>query len=273
MTETATESVDLKVMRALGPDTDKKRIRLARKARDKLGVGPGDTVVARHDDRRRSLTVFKSDKALVGKGACRLDGDTRKYLGVKVGDRVTIVSSTGETVSIKATIDPRKYDLVVTERAADNPFQISEKLAKIAARQTTNRQSALAKAKALFAWVHSNVQYGGHRPRGIGYRDSIETKVAGEGVCGEMAFLYVAMARVVGLVASFVIVDRDFRGKRVNHACAGVRIAGKQILVDPAYHSFDIAHKEIRVMSDLQAHAAFRSMRTRRPVLFPRATP
>lgn len=271
MPESETTSVKLRVLSALSADVGKGRIRLAKAARNTLGVGTGEKVSARHGGHHCNLTVLKADKDLVGKGACRLDGETRKVLHIKQAGHVVVSTKMKSIVSINAVIDPREYDLVVVEKIAENPFQISAKLVKIAVAQTARRRSQMAKARALFDWVHDNIQYGGHRPSGVGYRDSVETKVAGEGVCGEMAFLYVAMARVVGLAASFVKVDRDLRGDKVRHACAGVKTKERLILVDPAYHTFDIQHKRFKVMSDLEAHAAFRSMRSGGPVQIPRS--
>ncbi|MFC1453374.1 transglutaminase domain-containing protein [Verrucomicrobiota bacterium] len=271
MPELQRRSTKLQALSALSADVGKGRIRLAKAARQKLAVGTGEAVSVRHAGQSVSLTIFKADKDLVGKGACRLDGETRRRLKLKRDGVVVVSTAVQSTVSINAVIDPRKYDLVVVERSAENPFQISSKLVKTAIAQAGRRRSSKAKARALFDWVHANIQYGGHRPRGIGYRDSVETKVAREGVCGEMAFLYVAMARVVGLCASFVKVDRDSQGTSVRHACAGVPIDGRLILVDPAYHAFDIKHERFKALGDIEAHAAFRSMRAGRPVVVPQA--
>jgi len=266
MPDSRTRTISLKVMSALRGDVGKPCIRLARQSRDAIGVVPGDSVGVAAAEGKVALVVHKADAEMVGATACRLDGGARKALGVAVGDTVQVSATELSRIDIRATIDPRHYDIVVVERGAENPFQISGKLACIALRQTAEAQTPLTKAKAIFGWVLENIEYGDHRPANIGYRDSVETKIAGEGVCGEMAFLYVAMARVAGLVASFVLVDRDHRGKDVNHACAGVRIDTTLILADPAYQTFDIQHRKIRVLSDLEAHAAFRSMRARGPV-------
>jgi transglutaminase-like putative cysteine protease len=248
MPDTERKTIRLNVKSALSGDVGKKRIRLAKSARESLGVGTGESVTVSHKDHSCALTVFKADKDLVGKAACRLDGATRKLLHVALGDEVHVSRDVQSSVAINPVIDPRLYDLVVVEKSAENPFQISPKLVEIARCQTKTCGSSKAKAKALFEWIHKNIQYGGNRPRGIGYRDSVETKLAGEGVCGEMAFLYVAMARVVGLTARFVIVDRDYRNSSVNHACAGVYIKDQLILVDPAYHTFDIHHRKFKAL-------------------------
>ncbi|MCC5846803.1 MAG: hypothetical protein JJU29_01820 [Verrucomicrobia bacterium] len=266
---TEKRATKLKVLSALSADVGKGRIRLEKTARQKLGVSAGETVSVSHSGQSVTLRAFKADKDLVGKGACRLDAGTRKQLGLSSSGIVEVSAVIQLSVSINAVIDPREYDLVVVEKTAENPFQISSKLAKIAVAEANRKRSPKGKAKALFDWVHDNIQYGGNRPRGIGYRDSVETKIAGEGVCGEMAFLYVAMARIVGLKARYVIVDRDFRDQRVNHACAGVYLEDQLILVDPAYHTFDIHHRKFKSLGDLQAHAAFRSMRAQGPVRVP----
>ncbi len=255
-------TIHLTVWRALKEDIGKRRVRINKAARDALVISPGQSVFLQAGNRSLELPAFSADKAMVGRNVCRLDESARNTLGLDVGSIVTLSAPDSGTIAIKATIDTRKYDIVVIERAAENPFQISGKLAQIALTQSARARSPMTKAKALFDWIEGHVRYGSHRPPGIGYRDSIETKIAGEGVCGEMAFLYVAVARVIGLVANFVIVERDDRGQLVNHACAAIRHEDRLVLVDPAYHTFSIAHQKYRVLNDLEAHEAFRSMRS-----------
>ena len=270
--DNSTKSIKLTVHSALQQDIGKLRIRMPKIARGKIGVIPGELILVKKNNKQYQLTVYKADRLIKDENACRLDAKTRNKLNVENGEQVIIEKQkdSPSNVQISAKIDPKKYDIVVVERSSENPFQISTQLVQIAVRKANKKRTDKAKAKAIFDWVHVNIKYGETtRPNRIGYRDSIETKVSKEGVCGEMAFLYVAMARVVGLRSSFVIVDRDYTGKKVNHACAAVFINNRMILADPAYHTFDIAHKKYKVMNDLDAHVAFRSMRNRRPIYVP----
>jgi tetratricopeptide (TPR) repeat protein len=59
-----------------------------------------------------------------------------------------------------------------------------------------------------------------------------------------------AMARHVGLEAHYVLVERDYAGRLVSHACAGVYLTNRLILVDPAYKWFGVAHKNFKVLND-----------------------
>jgi tetratricopeptide (TPR) repeat protein len=75
--------------------------------------------------------------------------------------------------------------------------------------------------------------------------------------CQEFAFLYVALARAVGLKSFHVFVDQDCRGMKCLHGCASVFLEDKALLVDPAYLSFGAAHKKFAVLDDLQTAALY----------------
>lgn len=126
-----------------------------------------------------------------------------------------------------------------------------------------NKGSDVQKARALFDWVQSNITYGRNKlPHlgGIQYRTAKETLYGREGVCGEMAYLYILSARVCNLKSNYVSVKKDFQGKKVSHGCAGVYLP-HLVLVDPAYHSFNIKHKEISVLTDKEMLHRFNQWR------------
>lgn len=75
--------------------------------------------------------------------------------------------------------------------------------------------------------------------------------------CEEYAFLYVALARDLHLKAYFVLVNKDFNGNEVLHACAGVFLGNKVFLVDPTYAWFGIPHEEYAFQDDLQATGVY----------------
>jgi len=76
-----------------------------------------------------------------------------------------------------------------------------------------------------------------------------------------MAFLYITMARSVNLRASYVSVTRDCHRKKVHHACAMVHTLSRDIMVDPAYHTFGIEHKEYKVLTDMDVLERFNQWR------------
>lgn len=154
------------------------------------------------------------------------------------------------------------YSYVITEDR-NQPFQLTEQILETAKQIVEGKFTDEEKAWALYQWVESNISYGDHgRARyQKGYRHAAEVFADREGVCGEMAILYVSMARAVGLLANYASVDRDNKGAKVKHACAALQLSGKQVLVDPAYHTFDIKHLGYQVLSDQEAVPHFKRFR------------
>ncbi len=253
------ETVQVRVMPALKADRGQAVIRLPKSLRDRLGVREDYRVEVARGRRKLNLTLKKADRRMVGKSVGRIDRRTRERLQVATGGQIEVRRR--RRAPLLGEIDGDRYELVLVERGFGNPFQISARLMRITREMVKYRRTDKSKALALFRWVRSHVEYGEQRRDEVGYRDSLETKTSGEGVCGEQAFLYVTMARLAGLKASWVIVDRDFRGRRVDHACAVVDIESQPILVDPAYQTFDIHHQKIKVLNDQQAERAFQAMR------------
>ncbi|PLX19337.1 MAG: hypothetical protein C0601_02160 [Candidatus Muiribacterium halophilum] len=76
--------------------------------------------------------------------------------------------------------------------------------------------------------------------------------------CDELALLYTASCRYLGLESYFVLVDVDVNGEFVAHACSGFIDNKKRfVLVDPAYRIFDVFHRLYRPLDDLEATACF----------------
>lgn len=152
------------------------------------------------------------------------------------------------------------YQVFVNDNSIINPFVISRDLARIINNHTKNLSSDEEKARAIFDWFENNIEYGNSNRR-YGYNNATETLQNREGVCGEMAYLYITMARSVNLKSSYVHVDMDNYGKRVNHACAVVDIGLRNVFVDPAYHQYDIKHKDIKIQTDAQVINLFEQWR------------
>lgn len=151
---------------------------------------------------------------------------------------------------------------VVLTDDAEHPLQLTEAMMELTHNITAGATSESGKAQSLFDWFEKNISYGKDKRGPVGYRTSEEVFSSFEGVCGEMAILFMVMARVSGLDAHFVSVDVDYSGAAVNHACALVVCEGRKILVDPAYHSFDIKHQKFSVLSDTELLATFKSYRS-----------
>ena len=78
-------------------------------------------------------------------------------------------------------------------------------------------------------------------------------------ICQDYAILYVALARELGLDSHYVLVNKDQRGRLTGHACAGVVIGQKAILVDPAYSWFGVNHQDYEFLDDVQMMASYLS--------------
>ena len=134
-------------------------------------------------------------------------------------------------------------------------------MVEVARAVTKDCPSDEEKAKRLFYYLKSLIHYGDEKRGIVGYRDSIEVWTTKEGVCGEMSYLYITLARIVGLKAGYVHVDIDHQGDEVNHACAWVKLNGRDVLADIAYRTFDIEHKGYLKVTDKEAKGRLESWR------------
>jgi len=153
-----------------------------------------------------------------------------------------------------------QYNVIVNDNSIQNPFVISPSLVQIIRRHTNKYASPEEKARAIFDWIQDNIEYGKSK-RINGYKNSKETLDDREGVCGEMAFVYITMARSCGLKSAYATVTLDYEGKQVSHGCAIVDLGDRDILVDPAYHTFDIRHRRYAVLTDGQILEIFNQWR------------
>ncbi|MEM4247154.1 MAG: transglutaminase-like domain-containing protein [Candidatus Woesearchaeota archaeon] len=107
------------------------------------------------------------------------------------------------------------------------------------------------KAKAIYDWMTKNIAYDLERKRaidnhlddGIPYEPEI-TIERRKGICSDQALLYVELARKMKIKAYYAHVDVDYKGARVAHACAIIRVPEGEIQVDPAYQMFNSKHKQ-----------------------------
>ena len=141
------------------------------------------------------------------------------------------------------------YQISIIDKTLDLPYIIDAEMLftiKSYVKRRSKDNNKYNKAKTIYDWIEKNICYGESK-RINGYRNSKEVNELKEGVCGEMAFLYVTFARSIGLKSNYVSVTIDRNNKNVCHACADVETEQGTILVDPSYHSFGINHKEYKI--------------------------
>ena len=76
-------------------------------------------------------------------------------------------------------------------------------------------------------------------------------------VCSDYAFLYVSLARAVGLKAYAVDVQEACDGSKMWHACAAVYFGTNAVLVDPIYGWFGGTHRKFFILDDIAVVADF----------------
>jgi len=142
------------------------------------------------------------------------------------------------------------------------PFILTNEIAAIVESVCSNTNNRKDIAERLFHWVTNNIEYGENKSKSP-YRSSIEVFNDREGVCGEMSNLYLVMVRYAGINGSFAEVNVDYKGEKVNHACAMIDVPGKHFnftLVDPAYKEYDIKHLKFKPFTDLKLVKHFNSI-------------
>jgi transglutaminase-like putative cysteine protease len=151
-------------------------------------------------------------------------------------------------------ITKKNYSRTVLTDDENHPFQITKELAELTDSITANSKNELDKLKKIFNWFVNNINYGtAKREINNGYRTSNEVFKDKEGICGEMASLFVVMSRHIGIKSNYVSIRKDLYGENVYHACSGVSINNETILIDPAYNKFDANHKDFIIRTDIDA--------------------
>ena len=170
-----------------------------------------------------------------------------------------IMASAPQTFTPKELEDAIKTKLTTKEyRLVTNPLSSTSEMEKWAQQSVGDATNEMEEAKRLFQALTHHVDIGNE----AGRRTAIEafkdlTNPKAELSCQDYTFLYVALARHLKLKAYYVLVDKDYRGEVVSHACAGVFIGDKALLVDPAYLWFGVPHKQYEFENDLRAVAGY----------------
>ena len=100
-----------KIVEALQKDIGRGRIRIHETVLRKLKINPGDIVQLKTGDKKTGAVAWPAEKEFLETESVRIDGITRRNLGVKLNDSITISSSPetkiAETVKITAYHDVR----------------------------------------------------------------------------------------------------------------------------------------------------------------------
>lgn len=143
---------------------------------------------------------------------------------------------------------------------AINPFAANPKMRAWAVKACSGLTNDVDKAKAIYQAVVSHVV---RKPF-----EKAETRTAAEAFelldtpepslrCGDLTFLYVTLAREVGLEAFYTDVTKDVRNKPGFHCCSAVFVKDQALLVDLTYFRFGIPHREFQICDDIQAVSSF----------------
>lgn len=176
--------------------------------------------------------------------------------------RPILLQKINNPIQIMGNLRSDEYEISLVDKffGLKMPFVLNEKIADVVSGITTDTFDERENAKNIFDWVVSNITYGKRKRGNRGYRNSVEVFNDSEGVCGEMAMLYLTMIRSVGMRGSYAHVDVDSSGSRVKHACAMIDVEGEYgpiTFVDPAYKSYDILHKKVRPLTDFEIFKNF----------------
>jgi len=181
-----------------------------------------------------------------------------------ISQKISLLSNFDQQVLLNPAL-AAGYRVAICDESVSLPFVMDSELVR--------RASVFANAplqtrpRLIFDYLCERISYGTQRRRSdIDYAAGMEVWKNKQGICGEMTYLYVSMARFAGLRANYASVRRDYTGKSVQHACALVQQQNSQkssrsILVDLAYRKFDIAHKSWKQINDEQVWELFKSWR------------
>jgi tetratricopeptide (TPR) repeat protein len=141
-----------------------------------------------------------------------------------------------------------------------NPFAATPAMASWAKQLIAGADGDMEKAQRLFSGLTRSIEPGfgpgySHRTAEEAFQAWRDPKASL--TCQDYTFLYVALAREVGLKAYYALVNRDYQSNLVLHACAGVLIGERALLVDPSYYWFGVPHTEFEFQNDLEAVALY----------------
>jgi Tfp pilus assembly protein PilF len=157
--------------------------------------------------------------------------------------------------AFRRKLSPEELKLVI------NPLLSSPDIDRWAQQLTAKATNDETKAKILFETLASKARENSQLTEGA-MRTAREVFAAwnrsdARFYCQDYTFLYVALARAVGVRAYAVCVQEEVDGGKAQHACAAIILGDKSLLVDPSYYWFGAPHKQFKVLNDLEETALF----------------
>lgn len=150
--------------------------------------------------------------------------------------------------ALKSRLSLEEYQSVT------NPITSTPEMKKWAHQLAGDASDDEEKAKRLYYGLPHHLDLtepAGRRTAEEAFRD--RTNLEAPFTCQEYSLLYVALARDAGLKAYFVIVESDYKNRTTPpHACAGICIDGKALLIDPVYQWFGVPHEKYEFQNDFQ---------------------
>src|SRR5262249_5968182 len=133
-----------------------------------------------------------------------------------------------------------------------NPLTTTPEMIKWAHELTATATNDFEKGRMLLDALlrHTRNGYGGRRTAQqvfLVWQDKHSSFL-----CEEYTYLYVALARQVGLKCFYTHVDQDCNGCRLLHACAAVFLGQKCLLADASYNWFGVPHKTYTILNDVE---------------------
>lgn len=150
--------------------------------------------------------------------------------------------------ALREALTPSEYASVT------NPFAVTAEMRKWAQELGRGAETDIDKAHQLYSGLvrHLNTaSIVSYRTAEQAFQDWVKPQANLN--CQDYTFLFVVLARELGLEAFYVQVNKDCQSNLVSHACAGVFIGGKCLLVDPAYQWFGAPHIDFEVHNDVGA--------------------
>ena len=173
--------------------------------------------------------------------------------------------------TMPATFSPQDLKAVVEARLGPvlgrgnikNPLDSDPDILRWATEATQGAKNDMDKAQQLLSAISAHTQAGDRALQRTAQQAAKDWRnPVARLSCEDYTFLYVAMARQVGLRAFSVLVTRDYEGSLVSHMCAGLFTGNRALLVDPAYLWFGIPHKNYQFLNDVEALGLYLSQST-----------
>lgn len=208
-------------------------------------------VIRRNYRRKASYRMLEQIRKSLRSHPPQRASDISQIVITEISRQKRAQAATQQSSSLDVHTVNSQYQVILNDDTVYNPFVADAQLLLLVNQKIKGLQTDYEKARRIYDWMEENIDYGNpDLVKRRGYSNSTETLRSKSGICAEMTFLYVTMARSAGLVAKVADVTKDYEGKRVEHACAALFADSKWVLVDVAYHTFDIQHQKFKLMTD-----------------------